>query len=355
MPSNLLTLLWWAPDVPIQPVEEAGLPTADHSRGTEMANFRTSWGPAATYLNVLGSGRSHTGAGHAHADCGHFSIFGRGEYLAVDTGRYNVDEDQHNVVLIDGKCHLPLPEGAWGFNQRSGRLHSFQRHSLLDYVVADSAHQKNCCWADRHVMFVRLGGDDGYIVTADNINRDHQKHSYWWQLHANPDCRIEVTGAQSAVVWGQRARLDVEFLFPGPDDIPDDPHKLELRTDEVYWGYGKKDEPSLEARETGLLVTSYRRPRLIAELTGLNGLLLAIMVPRGLDEPPLAIRRESPRRLLRAEIGSDNCQDTVVAALDHGYIRTSDIEGCAELALIRRDSDGAVLGTWTSDGEIVVS
>jgi len=354
MPSLLLTILWWRPDLPSAPVEQADLPLAACSPGVQMANFRTSWRREATYLNVLGSGRSHTGAGHAHADCGHFSLFAHGEYLAVDTGRYNVDEDHHNVVLVDGKCHRPQPPQQWGFSLRSGRLRGFRPGALVDYVIADSAHMKDCIWSDRHVLFVRTGGDDAYVVTVDNINPDYERHSYLWQLHAHPDARVEITGPASASIVGQRAALDVHFLFPRPEDFPDDPHTLKLRADTSYWALGKKDDPGVEARATGLLVSSYQHARLVAELTGESCLLMAVMVPRRRSEAPRAVESRPSRCLLRAEVALGGVTDTVLAAPDHGFVRQDDLRGHAELALVRRDEGGRVLGQWVSDGEIVV-
>ena len=354
MPSLLLTILWWSPDLPSQGIEEASLPTAGYSAGVEMANFRTSWTRGATYLNVLGSGRSHTGAGHAHADCGHFSIFAHGEYLAVDTGRYNVDEDYHNVVLVDGKCHMPMPPKQWGFNRRSGHLKGFARGALVDYVVADSAHMKECIWSDRHVMFVRTGGEGAYVVTVDNINPDYEWHSYTWQLHANPDSTIEITGPASATVRGRRAALDVHLLFPGPEDFPDKPHRLELKTETAYWTYGKQDKPNVDAGRTGLLVTSYERPRLLAELQGESCLLMAVMLPRPLAAPPRSVTRVPAYRLLRAEVDCGDFTDTLLAAPDHGYMRQDDLLAHAELALVRRDRSRKVTGTWVSDGDITV-
>lgn len=38
-----------------------------------------------------------------------------------------------------------------------------------------------------HFLFVTIGGDDGYLVVFDTINRDDQYRSYWWQMQGNPD------------------------------------------------------------------------------------------------------------------------------------------------------------------------
>lgn len=345
----LQSVLHWDADATFTPLDKCPLPTSMYSQGTETSNFRTSWGPDAVYVNFLGAGRSHASQTHRHADCGHFSIVAHGEYLAIDTGRYNCDEDQHSVVLVDGKCHMPN-EG-WGMSKRPGRLDGFQRHEMLSYVRADMAFMKDCEWADRHLLFVPIGGDDCYVVTIDNFNKDSSRHFYQWQLQTNPECALQIDGKDTARLVGGKARLDLSFLIPGPEDFPQEPHSLELQTDTAQWSrpYGKEVEETQE--KTALMITSVRRPRLNATVTGLNGQIMAVMVPRKPDQPSLAVRQVPERRVMRAEIDCGPFTDTVVAALDHGCLQLADIEGFAEIALIRRDKNGKLIGSWTSSGE----
>ncbi|MBI3986616.1 MAG: heparinase II/III family protein [Lentisphaerae bacterium] len=347
----VLTLLHWEADLPVVPLDKAGLATAVYSPGTETANFRSSWKPEAVYVNVLGSGRDHTCHGHAHADCGHFSLFAGGEYLAIDTGRYNSNEDQHSVVLVDGGNHLEVPEGSWGQNLRSGRLSRFQRHAFVDYILADSAHMKNCMWADRHLLFVRTGDDQAYLVTLDNVNVDNGKHAFWWQLQAHPDCALRITGERSAVVEGKNACLDVFFAIPAPEDFPSDPHRLDIRTDikEWVWPYGRRQDTAL-FEKNGLLISSWRRPRLIAEETGLNGVIAAVLAPRRKSQPAFRVRQIAESRIIRIEIRGETFTDTLLCAPDHGYIDLPEYKGFTELAWVRRDPRGRTLGFWTANG-----
>lgn len=347
----LYTFLYWDAAAPCVPVERSAQPLAVCARGTGTAAFRTSWGHDAIFLNVLGGGRGHAAGGHAHADCGHFSIFAHGDYLAIDTGRYNVNEDQHSVVLVDGRNHMEVPEGTWGANSRSGSLPAFQRHAWLDYVKADAAHMKNCLWADRHILFVRLGGDDAYIVILDNLNPDNAAHSFLWQLQANPASRVRLTGERTAAVEGTHARLDVFFAIPGPGDYPTHPHALSLRTDEKWWAwpYGRTENTAVF--EGTLATTSLRRPRLLGELSGLNGVMAAVIVPRRRGAPALAVRQIASPRVLRVEIETPLGTDTLVAALDHGYVDLPDMKGLTELALVRRPASGEPALCWTVDGE----
>lgn len=346
-----LTFLWWDEEAPATPLEQSTLPTANYSPGVETANFRTSWSREAVYLGVQGAGRSHVCHGHAHADCGHFSLFAYGEYLAIDTGRYNTDEDQHNVVLVDGKPHMPVGDGRWGANRSSGRLADFQRHALLDYARADAAMMKGCAWADRHFLFVRTGGDDAYVVVVDAINVDQTPHALHWQLHTDPRQRIEILGPRSAAVAGTRARLDLTFAVHPANDPTREAETLKLITGEKEWGwpYGVGNIAGNHDR-TGLLQTSFKRPRLLAVVSETAGHLLTVLSPRRAGQPALTVRQIPQRKVLHVEIDLGDRIDTVIAALDHGYIKLPGIRGWSELALIRRDRTGRLTDAWTADG-----
>ncbi len=348
--SLAMAVLYWDADAPRIELAQADRPTAHYAPGTETANLRSSWRTDAVYVNIQGAGRSHMSQTHRHADAGHFAIFAHGDYLAIDTGRYNSDEDQHNVVLVDGKCHRPIAPG-WGMDPLSGRLSKFQQTELLSYVRADMAQEKACFWADRHFLFVPWGPDDAYLVVLDNLNRDNQKHSYWWQLQGNPEFAFTIDGERRATLHGKNARLDINFAIPSPQDFPEEPHTIKLRQDvkEWHWPYGREQDTDVMEKH-GLLVSSVRRPRLIAEVTGLNGMILAVISPRRQNAEPLAVRQLEERRILRIEIACGAFTDTVLAALDHGFIRLDGIEALTELAFMRRDSSGKLIGSWTIDG-----
>jgi hypothetical protein len=348
----LQAVLYWDAEAPCTPLARADRPTAVYSPGTEIVSLRTSWNPEAVFVNFLGAGRSHACLTHGHADAGHFSLFAHGEYLAIDTGRYNVDEDHHNTILVDGACFLPT--GGWGNSLRGGRIRAFQRHALLDYACADMASQKNCVWADRHLLLVRLEGDDAYVVTIDNVNADNAGHSFWWQLHANPACRIEVEAPSAAHIVGKRARLDITFAAPSAEDFPKQPHQLGLVTDQAWWSwpYGRNTKDLARKLErTGISTTAVNRPRLLAKVEGLNGQLMSVMAPRRIDQAPLPVRVVTHKRVLRAEVESTGFTDTLLAALDHHCLDLPDVKGFTELALIRRFRDGRPPAVWTSSGE----
>lgn len=346
------TFLYLDPDIPAHPPQKHDRPTTIHSPGTGTAVFRTSWRKDAVFTNFLASGRSHTAAGHSHADSGHFSIFAHGEYLAIDTGRYNANEDQHSVVLIDGENTRDIPEGTWGSDMYAGRFKDYQHHHWLDYALVDMSHQKNCIWADRHLFFVRHGDDNAYIVVLDNINKDNQSHDYEWLLQAHPEAQIKLNNDREARIRKGDACLDITFIIPSPDDFPQNPHTLSLRTDEKWWTWPYGLDADVSDRSSDDLgQTSLVRPRLVGEHSGPNCTILTVISPRGVDQQPLEIQPTPHKRTLHVEVTSSAGTDTILCAPDHGYINVPGFCGFSELAVVRSTDSSKTVATWTNNGQ----
>jgi hypothetical protein len=325
---GLMDLLWWDG----QPADTAALrlPPAYVSKGAAVAQFRTSAGPDAVWAMVLGQGRSHNVPDHAHADAGHVSIFAHGDYLAYDTGYFNFDEDTHSVVLIDGKPHAPATQG----NHHHGSLVDHGSHPMLDWARIDAASAKGCLWADRLVLFIRGEGDFAYLAVLDNINRDNGVHAFQWQLQGNLHTRIDMQGDSSADVVGNKARLECHFFNPRKEDYPTCPHSLRVFADAHPHLHIWKKEP-----ETN--------PRLVAEQTGPNCNLMALVIPRHLADPRLVVRSAPGLRTFNAYVEHGEWIDQIVYAPDHLYIRLPDLRVAAEAAVVRRDRSGAIVSVWT--------
>jgi len=372
---DLYPFLWWDADAPRTPVEKSVQPLALYSPGTELAFFRTSWSREAVFLNVSGQGRGHTCYDHLHADAGHFTLFAHGEYLAIDTGYFNRLEEGHSVVLVENQGQFNRDPKAAIAQHYAGRLTGFQRHALLDYVMVDQAAPRNCVAADRHLLFVRTGGDDAYVVLIDNVNPDHQAHAFQWQLQAHPESTVRLTGDTTAVVEKPRARLELTFLSPPASDFPTCPHALSLSTDIRYggnvlpegapppekprapegspwiaWNWHAYTREQARRMKSELAYTAWYWPRLVAEQQGPSCILMTVIAPRRAGAPPLAVRNASGRRVFRAEIEHGDGTDTVIAALDHSLIKFPDVTGYAEIAVIRRAKSGAVIDQWTLGG-----
>lgn len=350
-----MTFLHYDAEAPNVATNASPLPTTVFGPGTGTATFRTSWNKNATFAILLGGGRNRACFGHAHADCGHFGINVGGEYLAVDTGRYNTNEDQHNVVLIDGQNRLPSSgagEGM-GFDISSGRFKRTERHALLDRCCTDASHMKNVIWALRDFFFVRLGGDDAYIIMLDNINVDAGKtpHSYHWQLNANPYAAIDITGNTTATVRGKNARLDCFFFQKPNKPVEDAPHEIRLRSDmaEWSWPYGR-DCNMKQFEGWGTHFTVVERPRLIAEQETLSCVMASVVSPRRANQATIEITQFDVANGIGLEVKTEHYVDRFFAAPDHAYISSAYAHGVAEFAMERRTHAGEVVDCWVEQG-----
>ncbi len=327
---GLMDFLWWD-DTPVQP-DTLTLPCAFVGEGAAVAQYRSSSGPDAVCVTVLGQGRSHNVPDHTHADAGHFSIFAYGDYLAYDTAYFNFDEDTHSVVLIDGKPHAPATQG----NMHHGLFSGHGNHPLLDWVRIDAAAAKGCIWADRTVLFIRGDGDFAYLAVLDNINRDNGVHCFQWQLQANLHTRINTIGSAAADVIGKTARLECHFFSPQAEDYPTSPHVMRVFGDQHPHLHIWKKEP-----ETN--------PRLVAEQTGPNCNLLSLVLPRRCDEPRITIRSAPGRRTFNVYVEHGEWIDQIVYAPDHCFVRLPDLRAAAETVVVRHDRQGQLVAMWTSD------
>lgn len=356
-PSLLAAFLWWDADAPVQPIAASPLPLAQCAEGTGTATFRTSWSPGGVFVALLGAGRSHTCFGHAHLDCGHFDISAYGQYLATDTGRYNFLENQHSVVLIEGReRRRDLQAGAgMASDMIGGRLCDFQRGAFVDYCRADAAQMKDCLWADRHFLFVRTPGADAYIVTVDNFcTGTAEMNSFCWQLQAHPQARIAITGKRQAVVSLSDSRLDIAFFMRGNLFAPgaDEPFSLSQNVQEWVWPYGR-DQDVAQMERLGLLFTSIRRPRLVATQKSVSCFLGAVISPRRTGAPPRTVKTWDRGNLVGVVVDGDGFEDTLLVASDHAYIDTPEYYGLCELAIVRRDAQGKITDVWTKGNGVL--
>lgn len=327
-PHGLLDLLWWDG---VPPATDAlRLPAAFVGEGAAVAQFRSSSGPDAVCATLLGQGRSHNVPDHTHADAGHFSLFAYGDYLAYDTAYFNLDEDTHSVVLVDGKPDAPNTTG----RMRHGRFMGHGSSPLLDWVSIDAAAAKGCIWAERTVLFIRGDGDFAYLAVLDNINRDNGVHQFQWQLQGNLHTRVELRAESAADLLGQNARLECHFFTPRPEDYPGCPQTLRVFADA---------HPHLHVwtRETET------NPRLVAEQTAPNCNLLSLLLPRRAGEPRLSVRAEPGARTFNVYVEHGDWTDQIVFAPDHRFVRLPDLRADCEAAVVRRDRQGRIVAAWS--------
>lgn len=316
----------------------AKLPTQFVDRTRGIVSFRSGWDADATLVVFDGAQRSPSAQGHDHDSCGHFSLSALGEYFAIDTGRYSIEQDQHNVVLVDGKSGRSTG-GAWRASWYHGRLTEYQPDSFCDVAAADSSQSSNCYWAYRHLGLVK--GECPYIWTVEDVNFANDEREFWWTLNTSPGNRIEL-GTTSATIHGRRYghKLDVHFIVPGT-------HRLTLTQDQPRCGspqYVTDAEIERRRQEYGDRAFEmvhgpvFERPRLIGKVGGYNGRFMTILLPRRHDAPPATVTPlPTLVNALAAKITFADVEDTLIFAYEHNLLEAADIVARGPWIVVRRD------------------
>ena len=317
-----------------------------HDRG--LMSLRDSWNADASYVNFDACRRSPLALGHAHASAGHFSFTALGEYFAIWPGRYNIEQNCHNVVLIDGKSGRST-DGEWTHSRQSGLLTNYTPGAFVDFAAIDSTQQHNCHWARRAMGFVRHGGSDGdapsYLWTVEDINKADDWAEFWWQLHTSPENTISVNQKTATITgWRHGHHMDVHFALPAPDEYPR-PHAVSLHQDiarpssHKYLRELMKENPASALARPAEMVHGpvYSRPRLMAKVCGYNGRFMSILLPRRRGEPPARVERlQSLWNSLAVRITFGRVEDTLIWAYDHGMLEAADVRGRGQWCLVRR-------------------
>ncbi len=330
---------------PVHPAKAKPHPTQFRDRRRGFVTFRSGWDEEATMLIFDGAQRCPAAQGHFHASSGHFSLFALREYFAVDTGRYNMEQDQHNLVLVDGKSGRST-NGEWIQVHHHGLMIDYRPGALCDYAAADSSHQHNAYWARRHIGLVRGGpGAHAYAWTVEDVNKADDWAEFWWTLNTSPTNRIEIEGDRARVIGSRHGhRLEVAFVLPPPEAFPK-PHVLALAQDEMVGGSHRYEDPRAAMQkhfagrpEAMLFHSVHVRPRLIARIGGYNGRFMSLMVPRRTDEPPAQIESiPSLDGTLAARLTFPRFTDTFVFAYEHNLLEADGIVGRGLWCVVRRD------------------
>lgn len=196
----------WANDVSPQSPPEAGEPLSAHFPERGLAVFRTGW-EAQDLMFAVEAGQ-YFPITHDQADKGHFTLYGRGGWWAVDSGYGNNREPEgkaqtvaHNCVLVDGRGQAITGAGVG----TDGAILDYRASEKVGYALADAtdAYRRNTRdevgvpleRAHRHCFFVRPGeGVAAYAIVVDDIVVDGAGHAYDWLLH---------TGSRNRVTLGE--------------------------------------------------------------------------------------------------------------------------------------------------------
>ena len=339
---------------------ELSLPTAFRERGRGIVALRDAWTPDATFAVLDGSQRSAAAPGHAHASGGHFSLSALGESFAISPGRYNMEQNCHNVTLIDGKSGEDL-DGEWRAVQHAALLTHFVPGPFVDHAGVDSSQQHNAKWARRWLWLVKGAGAPAYAIVVDDINPGDRWAEYWWQLHTLPGNKIELNG-QHATVHGARNGnlLDVHFSLPNPNLFPAGKgHTLALEQDIAAHSaqrYLANPREQAAGAASPTAARQYQRPRLLAKIAGPTGHILALMLPRAAGQAPARVETlPTLPGALAVRVTFAEVEDTIIFAFDHGLLEATDIKARGRWCVVRRSrSTGAVLEHAVGEGVSLV-
>ncbi|MBI3987690.1 MAG: heparinase II/III family protein, partial [Lentisphaerae bacterium] len=322
----------------------ATMPTAFRDRTRGIVSFRSGWDDDATFVVFDGSQRSPACQGHMHASGGHFDLSALGEYFATDTGRYNIEQNCHNVVLVDGKSGRST-DGQWVNTTWHGLLTDYQPGAFCDTAAADSSYQHACFWARRRVGLVKGRGAPAYAWTLEDINKANDWAEFWWQLHTSPENTIALDGQTATITgWRHGHQLDVHFVLPPPNAYPK-AHTLRLDQDEAtpssyrYVPNPREEVARRFARPAEQVHgPGYVRPRLLAKVGGYNGRFMALMLPRRKGEPRATVEALPTRdNAFAARLTFGGVEDTLICAYEHHLLEADGIHGGGDWCVVRRD------------------
>ena len=330
---------------PLHP-SRAGVATQFLDAGRGIVTFRSGWDDEATFVVFDGGQRSSSVQGHDHASGGHFSLSALGEYFAIDTGRYNMEQDQHNVVIVNGKSGQST-DGEWRGSYHRARLTGYCPGRFVDTASVDSSQASNCYWALRTLGLAKdpaRTGMPAYVWIAEDVNFRNAYDAFWWQLQTDPENRFRL-GRDHAVIVGHRRgnRLGVHFVLPNPWDYPR-PHRLKLSQDTQLCGsYNYIENPRKQARDYARLVGNpafgpvFARPRLVAKVRGFNGRFLALLVPQRKGRPAARVQAlPAMDNSLAARITFGGVEDTLIWSYDHGLLEAAGVVARGQWAVVRR-------------------
>lgn len=322
----------------------------DRRRG--IVSFRSGWGEDDTFIVFDGSQRSPSCCGHSHASGGHFSLSAMGEYFSIDTGRYMNEQDQHSVVLIEGKSGRST-DGEWTQVFHDALLTDYREGALCDFAAVDSSHQHNCYFARRYLGLVKGDGTPGYAWTVDDINKDYNFTEFWWQMQTAPENEITLK-KHSATVKGFRHGncLDTHFVLMSSRGYEKE-FTLELDQDTISSSSHKyvgdiKQKVAAFARPSDMVHGPvYERPRLLAKASGRVGRFMSIMLPRKKGESPAKVKQlPTIENSIGIKVTHENIEDTIIFAYEHQLLETDGIRGRGQWCVVRRQRESGKLISW---------
>ena len=175
--------------------------------------MRSSWEKDATLLGI----KSGYTWNHAHADTGSFSLFHRGKYILIDSGKsgystpeydgYYRQSHAHSVVLFNGRAENP--EDTYYGSKFHGTVSHLLDAGDLRYVLAD-ATGPTCDTFIRNFRSFMWVGD--VILVLDDL-KTFEPGQFEWLLHYDGDGK---RSGKDFTVTQDDVQVIVRPLFPMP-------------------------------------------------------------------------------------------------------------------------------------------
>jgi len=313
-------------------------PTAYCDRRRGIVAFRSGWDAEATYVTFDGSHRSPGAQGHAHASGGNFTISAQGEYFGIDCGRYNNEQDCHNVVLVDGKSGRTT-DGEWRAVSHPARLTGYEPGGFVDYASADTSAQHNVYWARRYLGLIKGPRAPAYVWLVDDINKADVEAEFWWQLHTSPENTIKTYRSHATVTgWRHGNKLDVHFALPDGHRITEIAHDEATPSSHKYIANPHERAAEYVRPSDMLRYSAFVRPRLVAKIAGRNGRFMSLMIPRAKGAKPPAVRQlKSLPASYAVRVTFADVEDIVIFAHEHEILRAADVEARGHWCVVRRN------------------
>lgn len=328
---------------PLRP-KASSVPTYFRDRTRGIVSFRSGWSDDDTLVVFDSSQRSPACMGHDHASAGNFTLSALGEYFGIDCGRYCNEQQEHNVVLINGQSGVSH-ERQWKSTPYAGHLLDYIPDKFCDFAAADLSLQTRCLWARRYIGLVKgktgPGGPKGYVWTVEDLNNANDLAEFWWTLNTHPDNKI-TTYKDHATIQGCQvgSELDVHVALLPEDQYPDS-HTSKFIKDintcraTDYTGDPRKRQDNYARR--GVHGSVAVRPRLIAKVKGWNGRFMSIMLPRECGTRPARVEQlKSNYDALAVKITFGDVEDIIIWAYHHGLLEAADIKARGQWCVVRR-------------------
>jgi len=328
---------------PVRP-KAATVPTQFRDRARGIVSFRSGWKDDDTFVVFDGSQRSPACQGHDHASAGSFTLSALGEYFGIDCGRYCNEQQEHNVVLVNGQSGVSH-EGQWRAAPHAGILLDYVPDDFCDFAAADSALQTRSIWARRYLGLVKgstgEGGATGYVWTVEDVNHANDLTEFWWTLNTHPRNTVK-TAKDHATIHGCQtgSALDVHIVLLPEDEYPDAHRVRFVKDTNTCQATAYTGDPRTRAdhyARQGVHGSVSIRPRLIAKVKGWNGRFMSLMIPRARGVRPAAVKRlKTHYNALAVKARFQDVEDTIIWAYEHGLLEADDIQGLGQWCVVRR-------------------